>query len=185
MSLAISRLYVRIFRPLSLRIAVMETIAGLVTIAQLSGYAINIAQTIFETYQGIRFRSAHLRHQLSQIERLQPVLEDLESVEADARKVGARFSATSHLEDTLRALVVTITKIRDILGTALQKQGKKFLLQVFYAYYYKGVETHLKKLFKHLEADKTSLLLSLHANQLLAVDGGPSSGEQPYFLMSP
>lgn len=133
----------------------MESIAALVTIAQLTEYIVRIIASIHKICVRLRLRSERLWQHLRQIERLGAVIASIESNESFSQ------SAQPRVSEHLRAIAQTVCLIKDTLDSEFHQQEKKPFVRALKTCINKAKQDRLDYLFNQLEADKTSLILSI------------------------
>lgn len=136
----------------------MEALAGLVTVAQLTDYIVTVVKSVHETYLRVQLRSERLQQQKLTIERLNIIIK---SIGDHTSLRDTSINEHSPVKEQLKAIAETTIVIKDTLDKELHQQTRKLPIRVFKAHVSKPKQDQLDRLFVRLEAEKSSLLLSI------------------------
>ena len=133
----------------------MELVGGVASASQLTNYFFGSIASFLDVYQKVKSRPEQLRRRLEQINRLGSTVQDIQSSKA--------LGNTSVLEQ-LKILGRSVQALKEALEKLLGRQNKAFIKR-FWATWLKDTDNRrLEDLLSSIEAEKTSLLLSIQLN---------------------
>ena len=132
----------------------MEAIGAVASVAQLTNYILNSLASLFDAYQKVRSLPKRIKQHFEQIDRLRGTLEDIQTSAATWKP-----SVIEHL----RALGCTIQLLRDSLEKLLVRQNRTFIRRLLKTWIKDTESSQLESILTLIEADKSSLLLSIAA----------------------
>ena len=150
----------------------MEIVGGVASASQLTNYFIGSIVSLFDAYQKVKSRPEQLRRRLEQIDRLGCTVQDIQGSET--------FRSNTILEQ-LKTLSCAVQVLRNALEKLLARQNKAFVKRFCTTWLKDTDNRKLEDLLHSIEAEKTSLLLSIQLNLqrgLLTQSYEVSSSEQ-------
>ena len=134
----------------------MEVLAGIVTVAQLVGYAVNIIDSLVELYQKLKGVSVRLQGHLARIQTLSHTVRIIKKSD---------LLAEEDIRPPLEQLILSIQNLKHIAERLSSQLNRSLLRRWAKASIQNADFDRLEESLRHIEADKATLVLSItHAH---------------------
>ena len=161
----------------------MEVLAGIVTVAQLLGYAVKSIDSVIEIYQNLKGVSGRLQDHLAQIRTLSYTVQNIKNDD---------LLDAEHMRHPLEQLIISIQNLKLIVERLQSRLNRSFFTRVRKASIQNADFDRLDESLRHIEADKGTLLLSIthmHAEAFLEdrqrrTSASPHSGQSKLSLIA-